>query len=323
MRMVLRLPYEKEFLFLENGENGEQGVSFISFDAKHTRNLYSAEGLQKVSLQDIKKEIFSVQNFPTLDGQFSTPTEVQYLRKIEAAKLFIIENQLPKIVISRPVLKEVQDVKLAETFFNICQKYDNALCYIFISNSEIWMGATPEILGQFNRNTSEFKTISLAGTLPLKEEWTDKEMMEQSTVTHYIKGILEKYSKRVHLSEPYNHFSRNIKHLRTDFSAIINEKHLENLIRELHPTPAVCGIPKDLCQRKILELEQYDREFYTGYIRFEIDDVIYYFVNLRCAKFYEKAIVAFAGGGITPDSVPQKEWRETELKSEVILRSLA
>ena len=45
-------------------------------------------------------------------------------------------------------------------------------------------------------------------------------------------------------------------------------------------------------------------------------------MNLRCAKIYKNQVIAFAGGGITALSSPEKEWRETELKSQAILNHL-
>ena len=91
------------------------------------------------------------------------------------------------------------------------------------------MGATPEILGKFNKKTQEFFTMSLAGTLPINEEWSEKEIEEQKPVTHYIAEILKKYVtlSEVEESETYNHISGNIKHLRTDFTAIIEDNRLE------------------------------------------------------------------------------------------------
>lgn len=166
--------------------------------------------------------------------------------------------------------------------------------------------------------------MSLAGTLPINEEWSEKEIEEQKPVTHYISEILKKYVtlSEVKESETYIHISGNIKHLRTDFTAKIEDNRLEELIEELHPTPAICGIPKDFCKEKIIEIEQYNREFYAGYIKIETDEEIYYFVNLRCAKIYKNQVIAFAGGGITELSSPEKEWRETELKSQAILHHL-
>ena len=178
------------------------------------------------------------------------------------------------------------------------------------------------MLGKFNKKTSEFETMSLAGTLALDKEWTKKELDEQKTVSNYVESVLKKYSSQVKISDTKDHHSGNIKHLRTDFKLKIKEEHLSNLITDLHPTPAVCGIPKDFCKNAILNFENKPREFYAGFSRVEMADDIYFFVNLRCAKVYKNAAELFVGGGITSHSNPKKEWQETELKSEAILKNL-
>ncbi|MDN3691954.1 chorismate-binding protein [Chryseobacterium tructae] len=54
----------------------------------------------------------------------------------------------------------------------------------------------------------------------------------------------------------------------------------------------------------------------------ETEESILYFVNLRCARLYKDSVHVFVGGGITAQSNPKKEWTETELKSEAILKNL-
>ena len=100
---------------------------------------------------------------------------------------------------------------------------------------------------------------------------------------------------------------------------------LSNLIDILHPTPAVCGIPKKISKRFILENENYDREFYTGFLgEMNTDSTTNLFVNLRCMKIDTEAkkISLFIGGGITKDSIPDNEWNETIIKSGVMKRVL-
>jgi len=186
------------------------------------------------------------------------------------------------------------------------------------------MGAFSEVLGKFNKSTHEFETMSLAGTIPVVEEWTGKEIEEQKPVSTYIRNILEKYSdsNSIQESETYDHISGNIKHLRTDFKIKINPEKLNHLIKDLHPTPAVCGIPKDFCKKIIEKVEKFPRELYAGFIKIETQDYIHYFVNLRCARLYKNSVHLFVGGGITAQSNPEKEWRETELKSEAVLKNL-
>jgi isochorismate synthase len=184
------------------------------------------------------------------------------------------------------------------------------------------MGAFSEVLGKFSKKTHEFETMSLAGTLPVFENWSEKEIEEQKPVTSYIRNILNQYSENVTESETYDHISGNIKHLRTDFKAQIKPENLDQIIQELHPTPAVCGIPKDFCKEEIQKIEKFPRELYAGYIKIETEDKVQYFVNLRCSKLYKNAVHLFVGGGITAQSNPEKEWTETELKSEAVLKNL-
>ena len=323
MKAIFRLPFEEKFILINHHEAARNVASFFPFTNGKTIHL-QAENLEVCTSEELKSSFFEVENFPEINAEINIPQHEEYLQKLEKAIEIIKQNNLPKLVISRPIAKEISSINLEETYQLLCKKYPNTLCYLLITDEEIWIGATPEILGKFNKKTHEFFTMSLAGTLPVNEEWSEKEIEEQKPVTHYISEILKKYVtlSEVKESETYNHISGNIKHLRTDFTAKIEDNRLKELIEELHPTPAVCGIPKEFCKEKIIEIEQYNREFYAGYIRIETDEEIYYFVNLRCAKIYKNQVIAFAGGGITALSSPEKEWRETELKSQAILHHL-
>ena len=323
MKAIFRLPFNEKFILIHHHEAAKNVASFFPFTNGKTIHL-QAENLEVCTSEELKSSFFEVENFPEMNAELNIPQHEEYLQKLEKAIEIIKQNNLPKLVISRPIAKEISSINLEETYQLLCKKYPNTLCYLLITDEEIWIGATPEILGKFNKKTHEFFTMSLAGTLPINEEWSEKEIEEQKPVTHYISEILKKYVtlSEVEESETYNHISGNIKHLRTDFTAKIADNRLEELIEELHPTPAVCGIPKEFCKEKIVEIEQYNREFYAGYIKIETEEEIYYFVNLRCAKIYKNQVIAFAGGGITALSSPEKEWRETELKSQAILNHL-
>lgn len=323
MKAIFRLPFDEKFILIHHHEAARNVASFFPFTNGKTIHL-QGENLEVCTSEELKSSFFEVENFPEINAELNIPQHEEYLQKLEKAIEIIKQNNLPKLVISRPIASEISSINLEETYQLLCKKYPNTLCYLLISDEEIWIGATPEILGKFNKKTHEFFTMSLAGTLPVDEEWSEKEIEEQKPVTHYISEILKKYVtlSEVKESETYNHISGNIKHLRTDFTAKIEDNRLEELIEELHPTPAVCGIPKEFCKEKIIEIEKYNREFYAGYIKIETEEEIYYFVNLRCAKIYKNQVIAFAGGGITALSSPEKEWRETELKSQAILLHL-
>lgn len=318
--IYFKFPFDEK-LYSTDRNSDKNTVIFKSFDQTESVNF---DG----NIFEVNKiaETFSSKSLTQSKSDFSAETHEEYLEKLQEVIKVIKENNLPKLVLSRrKIFKEFTDINLDESFENLCNAYPNAFRYIFIQGGSAWIGAFSEVLGKFNKTTHEFETMSLAGTIPVSENWTDKEIEEQKPVSSYIRNVLEKFNtnSEIQESETQDHISGNIKHLRTDFKLKINPEKLDSIIEELHPTPAVCGIPKDFCKEKIQEFEKFSRELYAGFIRIETDDFIQYFVNLRCAKLYSNSVHLFVGGGITAQSNPEKEWIETELKSEAVLKNLS
>ncbi|CAI8756438.1 chorismate-binding protein [Chryseobacterium sp. IT-36CA2] len=299
---------------------------------KNAVNFFSYNGLDQISFNGDIFEINPAEFDHTMitnetltkdTTKSSAETKEEYCNTLQKVIEVIKENNLPKLVYSRrKIFTDFNTINYRESFKNLCKSYPNAFRYLFNDGQNAWMGAFSEVLGKFNKSTYEFETMALAGTLPISEEWSEKEIEEQKPVTSYIQDILKNYSETINQSETYDHISGNIKHLRTDFKTTIQPEDLDRIIQDLHPTPAVCGIPKDFCNENIRKYEKFPREFYAGYIKVETEDSILYFVNLRCARLYKDSVHVFVGGGITAQSNPEKEWRETELKSEAILKNL-
>ncbi|MBP1167823.1 isochorismate synthase [Chryseobacterium sp. PvR013] len=318
--IYFKLPFDERLLSADE-KNSKNAVSFFSYN-----------GLDQISFSGDIFEINSVEfshtsitNEDLTNDSTNSPakTKEEYCKTLQEVIEVIKDHNLPKLVYSRrKIFTDFTLINYKESFKNLCESYPNAFRYLFNDGQNAWMGAFSEVLGKFNKRTHEFETMALAGTLPVSEEWSEKEIEEQKPVTTYIQDILKNYSDTVQQSETYDHISGNIKHLRTDFKTSIKPEDLDSIIQDLHPTPAVCGIPKDFCNENIRKYEKFPREFYAGYIKVETEDSILYFVNLRCARLYKDAVHVFVGGGITAQSDPEKEWRETELKSEAILKNL-
>lgn len=319
--IYFKLPFSEKICTIDEN-SAEIPVSFFSFDGSQQINFQG-------SIQNLSQEIFSRSAVSSNDvslnlSEFKPENQSHYEQKVEKVIQFVKENKLSKLVLSRLKLVKYEGLKIdfIQSFSNLGAQFPNAFVYFFMENGKCWMGAFSEVLGDFNKETSEFRTMSLAGTLPLNEDWTTKEIQEQRTVTDFILNTLKNFSTNIEQSGTSDHISGNIKHLRTDFTAKIKAEKLEELIGNLHPTPAVCGIPKDFCKKAILDFEKYPRDFYAGYIKVETSESIKYFVNLRCAEFFDNAALIHVGGGITAESSPEKEWEETELKADAILKNI-
>ena len=89
----------------------------------------------------------------------------------------------------------------------------------------------------------------------------------------------------------------------------------------MHPTPAVCGLPKQSAKDFILQNENYNRDFYTGFLgEINILNKTDLFVNLRCIQIVDNIAYIYIGCGITKDSIPDKEFLETVNKSITMKR---
>ena len=320
-QIIFRLPFSED-IFTNNLQSENENISFTSFDTSVKLNFKG--NFEKISREKILEKPWLSSDFNFSLDDLKEEEKAQYIQKLESVIALIKENEVPKLVISRRKLINfnAEKINLSQSFLNLIKSYDNAFVYLFKTDQESWIGAFSEVLGKFNKETSAFETMSLAGTLALEKDWTNKELDEQKTVSLYVESILKNYSETVEISETKDHISGNIKHLRTDYKLNLSSDKLEDLILNLHPTPAVCGIPKDFCKSAILRIENKPREFYAGFSKVETDSDIYFFVNLRCAKIHNNAAELFVGGGITIQSDPRKEWQETELKSEAVLKNL-
>ena len=98
---------------------------------------------------------------------------------------------------------------------------------------------------------------------------------------------------------------------------------MKNLIDSLHPTPAICGVPKWPATNFIGENEGYNRAFYAGYLgEINRNNETNLYVNLRCMQITQDHISLYIGGGITAASIAEKEWDETVFKAEVMKKIL-
>lgn len=158
--------------------------------------------------------------------------------------------------------------------------------------------------------------MSLAGTKTPENSWTEKEIEEQELVTNSIvEGLKNSNCTNLKTDGPNTIKAGKIEHLRTLISCDLKDKKdWTKVVQTLHPTPAVCGIPKLKAMDYIQQLENHDRQFYTGFIGIVKEDKKDLFVNLRCMQHFNGFAKLYLGGGITAPSDEEAEWLETEKK---------
>lgn len=242
----------------------------------------------------------------------------------------IKSGYVEKIVVSRKEVIAIDFFDIETVFEKLLSLYHSAFKYCFYHPKiGLWIGATPEQFLKIKDNM--LQTVALAGTrLENENEWGEKEKMEQQYVTNFIVSNIKQFVSNVEVSNPYTVKAGTLEHIKTDIIATVNSlKDKENIIKKMHPTPAVCGLPKDKSKDFILKNENYNRKYYTGYLgelNFCLDSndslMSDLFVNLRCMEIKETTAEVFVGCGITKDSNPQLEYLETKNKSETMKRIL-
>lgn len=269
----------------------------------------------------------NVENFNTDEKVKETSNQKlakeTHISIVDKAIKTIQETELSKVVISRKEEVFVPDFDLLTVFNKLLNKYANAYVYLwFHPKVGLWMGATPETLLKVKNKT--FKTMALAGTQSFKGDlnpiWGTKELEEQQMVSDFIKQHLQNVVDKLEFSDVETVKTGSLLHLKTSIKGnLFNSKDLGSLIKLLHPTPAVCGLPKELSKAFVLQNENYHRSFYSGYLGIlNMSRKTSLYVNLRCFQLKQNMAYLYVGGGITADSNAIKEWEETVAKSQII-----
>src|SRR6056297_21231 len=267
-----------------------------------------------------------------------TPDEKEnWIRRVNRAKSFIENDTFEKIVLARSLTVESkQRLKPTQLAHKLRQKYPD--CYNFLIQKDedtSFVGATPERLATFrdgklqteglagsaSRGRSALEDASLAQSLMNSQ----KDLSEHKFVVRSIHDSLKQLSTEVKSpGHPRVKKLNNVQHLFTPIEARIKQGvQIHDLIRELHPTPAVGGYPKQASFPHIHDIEQIDRGWYAAPVGwFNLNGCGEFAVGIRSALLHNNRAELFAGCGIVADSDPEKEWRETLLKFRPLIDAL-
>ena len=317
----------------------ETGFILAPFDTRNGHRYILVKPDLVIDAADISRE--TIRQVKELDqrppvrwnGAAPVVTEREvYMSQVDAIKSSIATGAFQKAVLSRIRVVEGSHMDIVPKLYQaISRRHPNAFTYLFKSDEQFWLGASPEPL--LRLRDEKVSTVSLAGTRPYAEKhldinrWTAKEVLEQEYVTRYIHDVLREFDvKDYRISSPYVKKAGNLLHLRTDFTFDFKRLNgrLWEFVESMHPTPAVAGQPKEDAITFIKHLEPHDRDYYTGFLgpllhQGETD----LFVNLRCMRITPGYISLYVGGGITLESDPAEEWHETRLKALSLLKIMS
>ena len=254
---------------------------------------------------------------------------------VHAAVSRIVAGELEKVVLARAVsarLERPVDVRTLLT--TLATEYPT--CWAFHVDGLV--GATPELLVRVDHGLVASRV--LAGTIRMTGDdmgdlaragalaRSSKDREEHEYAVRSVTQVLAEHCGSVNVpDEPSVLHLPNVMHLATDVTGVLshNASALE-LVRELHPSAAVCGTPTLSAARVIDELEGLDRGRYAGPVGW-IDAAGdgEWCIGLRSAEISRddpRELRLFAGCGIVAASDPADEWAESEAKLEPMRRAL-
>ncbi|MGI9527482.1 MAG: chorismate-binding protein [Weeksellaceae bacterium] len=314
--VLFKLPNQTKIQLWELDEEykGENQFIFNSFD-NQTKYLLNAKSNKDFSLEELNNLSLNIQFKPDSSLPHVLSKE-EYLNKAEDFIGKLKDETFDKIILSRVKLDNKPE-NIIQKFKYLCEKYPTAWVYLFHHHQETWLGASPERL--LESSSEGLKTVALAATKSKSEnrEWTAKEYKEHDVVVDYI--VKQFKPEAIEKNGPYTIDLGEIQHLKTDIHIKDQSLALEEILANLHPTPAVCGMPKDETKAYILRNEGYNRSFYTGYFGIKTPEITSFYVNLRCAEIFQNHLAIYVGGGLIAASEAESEWNETELKSRALL----
>ncbi len=301
--------------------------------------LINGSGQTLSNLTPTKPEKFIEKNYQNAD---------RFKSSVLSALKLIQANQFSKIVLANTIdVISSQPFNLVNSLDNLRQRHPD--CYIFsTSNSKgkNFIGASPERLITIRNH--QLVTDALAGSAPRGKTAmedanfanqllsSEKERREHQFVLNFIAQRLSQFGLFPQLPPtPQLLKLSNIQHLWTPIQAELlnNNVHPLEIVAELHPTPAVAGVPTQIAQEQIRRYEPFDRSLYAaplGWVDYQGN--CEFIVGIRSAlietanpaKNHTQTYCArlYAGAGIVAGSDPNKELAEIQLKLQALLKAL-
>lgn len=249
----------------------------------------------------------------------------EYVRRFGVFIDALKKKEFNKLVLSRSKMVGMPlHFSPAIAFYEACCRYIHSYVYLcHTPETGTWLGSTPEII--LSGVGRDWHTVALAGTQSLingklPEEWDAKNRKEQQYVAAYVRKKLQSFGVQPAETGPYPAYAGALSHLKTDFRFTLpDNKRLGDLLKLLHPTPAVCGLPKKKAYRFIWDHEGCDRRYYSGFIgKLDPNGNTDLYVNLRCMNIHKQTVTLYAGGGLLASSELEDEWQETEVKMQTM-----
>lgn len=256
-------------------------------------------------------------------------------RAVEATRADIAAGRLAKLVLARAVvLRAGAPLDPLRAVDRLRRAYPGCATFAVGRGPATFVGATPERLARVAGD--RLATAALAGTAPRgavpaeDRAWATalaanpKDRTEHAVVVDDLRARLTPLCRALRIpAHPRTLRTETLQHLMTPIRARLRPGvGVLDVAAALHPTPAVCGAPRDAARAALAARERLDRGWYAGGVGWFDADGGEVDVALRAGLLEGRRAILYAGAGIVAASDWEAELEETRLKLRALLGAL-
>jgi anthranilate synthase component 1 len=263
-------------------------------------------------------------------------TKEQYEKAVEKAKEYVNAGDIFQIVLSKRFQFNVQGSLIP--FYEALRAINPSpyMYYIKFGKHQI-VGSSPEMLIRVDNRLVE--TFPIAGTKPVAKTQEEnsrlagelladpKERAEHVMLVDLARNDLGRISKYGTVNVPEFMKVHQYSHVQHIVSQVVGELKDElqsyDAVRAVFPAGTVSGAPKVRAMEIIDELEPSSRGPYAGAVGyFSYNGNADFAITIRTLFANQNHAFLQAGAGIVADSVPEREWFETDYKAKALITAL-
>ncbi|MCT2535852.1 isochorismate synthase [Aquibacillus koreensis] len=289
---------------------------------------------------ETNKQLLLNRTTPLANGPtIKTKHEIEPLKwkeMVSKATEEIKNGYADKIVLAREMQVTFErKTDVAPILDNLIKTQTNSYVFAFENSQSCFLGATPERLVRVH--DQQLLSTCLAGTAPRGDTREEDEQIglellndvknreEHEFVVQMIHEAISSSCEDIQVpNQPVLYPLKNLQHLYTPVKAVLKREYtIIDIVKRLHPTPALGGLPREKSLAFIRENELLDRGWYGAPIGwFDPHQNGEFAVAIRSALINGKKASLFAGCGVVKESEPEAEYQETNIKFTPMLSVL-
>lgn len=310
-------------------------IEFVKQNAEVSVNLMltkkqvmQVEDIQQLILDLLEGKTKPKADFPKLISEDTIPSKSKWTENISSVLDQMKSSKLIKIVLARKSIltfeKFINPTQLMQAMMSA--EKSCSIVYYQINKSTSYLAVTPESL--FYRNKDQVNADVLAGTTQVgnsKEETeefatllqnSNKDRLEHNEVLNFIESKLSNISNFVTVKDKLSILKLSkVQHLKSVIQANLKSNISDlTLLKKLHPTPAIGGVPQQSSLDLIKSIETFNRGLFAGAIGVIGKNITDIAVGIRSCLIHENELCLFVGSGILKESSADSEWEELNRK---------